>query len=238
MNHISQAIRVLIVEDQEVARLGVSLLLQNCANIQVIAAVASLAEALLMGVHLQPDVILLDLYLQEGLIVQRIPELLALSSQPKILVFTASNQDHPLHLQALQTGASGLVTKSQSLDTLVKAINAVYQGERWLEPEIAAWLIKALRQTESAREAEPVLGSTVDEDSGLPELSCREASVAYLARKGWPAKKIAQHLSISEKTVRNNLTVIYQKFAVSNQVEFCLKTAALDFGTGELPTSE
>jgi DNA-binding NarL/FixJ family response regulator len=209
-------IRLLIVDDHELARVGVSMLLEQQAGIEVIGAVGSFAEALEAAWRLLPDVILLDLHLAEGLIIDRIPELLSHNLSCKVLVLTAAVNTKELHLNALRQGADGILTKCQAIDTVVKAINCVHGGEMWITREMVDSLCQDFRG-----------GQALRVERKQDPLTCRQRAIAVLAAQGMPAKRIASELNISYKTVRNQLVHIYSKLSVSGQLELAVKSSQL-----------
>ncbi len=216
MTAINHDIRLLIVDDHELARVGVSMLLEQQAGIEVIGAVGRFAEALETAKQLKPDVILLDLHLAEGLIIDRIPELIDHNQACKVLVLTASVNTKELHLNALRQGALGILTKCQPIDTVVKAINCVHGGEMWITREMVASMHHDFRSSQALRVQRK-----------QDPLTCRQRAIAVLAAQGMPAKRIASELNISYKTVRNQLVHIYSKLSVSGQLELAVKSAQL-----------
>lgn len=209
-------IRTLIVDDHELSREGISLLLQNQENIVVIGSVSSFGEALDSNRRLILDVILLDLHLPEGLIVERIPELLKVSGAAKVLALTASTTNKELHLNALRYGASGVLTKCQSIGAMVKAIDCVHSGEIWMARGMIPSLLDDVRVSQATCKSE-----------NRNALTSRQRAIAILAAQGMPAKRIAKVLDISDKTVRNQLVFIYSKFGVSGQAELAAKSMQL-----------
>jgi len=209
-------IRLLVVDDHELARMGVAMLLKQHPGMEVIGAVGSFAEAVEMTKQLKPDVILLDLHLADGLVTERIPELIGRGQAAKVLVLTAAVDNQALHLSALRQGAVGVLTKCQPIDTVIKAIACVHGGGMWIAREMLSSLCQEVRsgQTTSAqREQDP--------------LTSRQRAIALLAAQGLPAKRIASELNISNKTVRNQLVHIYSKLSVSGQLELAAKSTQL-----------
>lgn len=209
-------IRLLVVDDHELARMGVAMLLTHQAGMEVVGAAGSFAEAAEMVKQLKPDVILLDLHLAEGLVIDRIPELIGRGPTVKVLILTATVDNQELHLSALRQGAVGILTKCQPIDTLVKAIACVHGGGMWIARDMLALLCHDVRNgqaTVATREQDP--------------LTSRQRAIALLAAQGVPAKRIASELNISYKTVRNQLVHIYSKLSVSGQLELAAKSTQL-----------
>jgi DNA-binding NarL/FixJ family response regulator len=144
--------------------------------------------------------------LKDGETTPRIPELQSASPASKILILTAC-ESRDKHLLALRIGAMGIFTKNQSNSMLLKAIRSVCSGEVWLNRSLAAEMLRDFNKPKTNL------------------LTPRELSIARLAAKGWGAKKISGQLFISEKTVRNQLVIIYSKLGVSSHVELVVRAS-------------
>ncbi len=221
-------IRVLIADEHELIRLGFCTLVESRPGIELIGHTDSFEDLKSQAQKLQPDVILLDFNLSEGNIVNRIPDLLAVCPNGKILVFTAI-EDSELHLLALRLGALGIFAKKLSAETLIKAITCVYGGEVWVNRSTTALLLQNFNEiTVSEYSDAKATGTlTATKSDKLNALTRREADVACLAAQGMSAKNIAKKLFISEKTVRNQLTAIYNKLGVASQLELALQASSL-----------
>ncbi len=218
-------IRILIAESHELIRMGLKALVESSPTLMLVAETHCFKQPMPLIETTRPDVILLDVLLNNGQCLQHIPQLLKAFPKTKILVFTGDLDDN-LHLTAFQSGAMGIVAKHQGAELILKAIHAIHTGEVWFDRQIT----KLLRQAHIVDE--PKSDST-SADAARFCLTNRECSIACLASKGLSAKKIGEHLFISEKTVRNQLTTVYDKLGVVSQVELCLKTS--DTGYCKLP---
>lgn len=227
-------IRMLLVEDEEILRLGVSMLLCHQPKIQLIDSLTSFDEALSICKTQPIDLVLLDLYLETGSVANRIPELLWLKNSPKVLIFTSAKNLSEDHVNGLMNGANGVIMKDQSVDLLIKAIESVHAGEFWINRKIFGQILRSEQiktQHLSVKPNPAVTDAVVQQGQSnthenteiFEKLSSREKSIAVLAIKGMTAKQIADQLGIAEKTVRNNLTGIYVKLSVASQLELCLK---------------
>jgi DNA-binding NarL/FixJ family response regulator len=218
------AIRIVPVDDHELIRVGLRTLFKSEPDLQIIGEASNFNDGLRLAQKLIPDVILLEMKMEEDFVTERIPELLSFHPSCKILVLTAST-DHEMHLLALRLGAVGVFIKSQSNSLLLKAIHSVYRGEVWFDKSLASDLLENFKQnTSSAKRVEPPTENRLTE---------RELDIARLAVRGLPAKKIAAQLFISEKTVRNQLVFIYSKLNVSSQVELVLQAGHLNLLLGD-----
>ncbi|KJV05835.1 hypothetical protein VZ94_15310 [Methylocucumis oryzae] len=222
-------IRVLIADEHELVRLGFCTLVESRPGIELIGHTDSFEDLKSQAQKLQPDVILLDFNLIEGNIVNRIPDLLAVCPNGKILVFTAI-EDSELHLLALRLGALGIFAKKKlSAETLIKAITCVYGGEVWVNRSTTALLLQNFNEITVSEYSDTKAAGTLTatKSDKLNALTKREADVACLAAQGMSAKNIAKKLFISEKTVRNQLTAIYNKLGVASQLELALQASSL-----------
>lgn len=190
-------IRVLVVDDHPVVRLGLGSMLDSQKGISVVGMVASGREALSCLASLRPEVVLMDLRMPEMDGVDAIVALRAADANIKILVLTNYQMDEDI-FNALQAGALGYLVKSAPQEEIVTAIRSVNQGKRCIPPAIAAKL--AERSSHSA-------------------LSVREAEVLQLVARGLTNKQIGTILFISDKTVRNHVISLMDKLEANDRTE-------------------
>jgi DNA-binding NarL/FixJ family response regulator len=220
MTEISQQkIQILVVDSCEIIRIGLRALIADDPLLNIVAEAACLDDAINLAASLQPDVILLDTLLSDNY-GNHIPALKTSAPKTRILVFPW-NKDEVIHLKAFTSLASGVIAKHQSAELLIKAIYAVHAGHLWFDRQLTEllWQTRIDHQTatdESAKTTNPSM------------LSPRELEVALLASQGFSAKKISKQLAISEKTVRNKLTLIYEKLGVVGKIELCMNANKLE----------
>ena len=215
---MSEAIKILIVDDHPIVRDGLVAILGTQADMNVVGQADSGEEALRRFGQLDPDVILLDLEMpgMDGL--QVIKQLRQLQPVVKIVVFTAFDTDERI-LSALQAGAKGYLLKGVPRSELFNAIRVVHQGGSLLQPVVASRLLNQLAGQGAA--AEPAA-----------ELTSREQDVLRLLAQGRQNKEIAAELFITERTVKFHITSILAKLDASNRTEAV--TIALQQGLVEL----
>jgi DNA-binding NarL/FixJ family response regulator len=201
----SNAIRILLVDDHALVRESLRLLIDACPDMCVVGEAGNCAEALRQAGATQPNVIVLDLLLEQEDALEVLPNLLALPTQPKVLILT-SLRDSEAHRAAIRLGASGIVLKQTCGDVFLKAIRCVHGGELWLDRCMTAAMVEELRCSNAAPK------------KPAATLSSREHQIAHLVAQGRSAQQIANQLFISEKTVRNHLTTIYEKLQVSGRL--------------------
>jgi DNA-binding NarL/FixJ family response regulator len=207
----SEKIKILVAIGNEFVRMGLSSSLKGNSSLRIVAETDRFVNTLQLTFQHTPDVLLLDLQLKDGDCLEKVSKLLSLSPTLKILLFT-SNTDVETHVCALHLGVSGVFNNDQSTDLLFKAIHTISESDQlWFDRNIAQ---RVLRQTPHISTPKKSLVDT---------LRARERGIACMSAKGLSAKKIASTLFISEKTVRNQLTIVYEKLGLHGQVELCLQ---------------
>lgn len=202
---------VLVVDDQALFRSGLVQLLAGDPRIEVAGAAADGLEAIALCEQLTPDVVLMDLKMprMDGLEATR--RILAASPYTRVLILTAFESDANL-LSALSAGASGYVLKDAEPEAVVSSILAVRQGEKVMSATVVQ------RMLELARPIEP---AQVRNDG----LSVRELEILRLIAGGSRNAQIASRLEISDKTVRNHVSRLYRKLAISDRTQAVLYAA-------------
>ncbi len=200
-------LRVILVDDHEVVRLGLRTLLEELSWVTVVAEAGSAEEALLAVDRHRPDVVVLDIRMpgESGLIASQ--QITRRWPETKV-IFLTSYADDDLIVRAIQSGASGYVLKQVGNRKLIDALDAVRHGEALLDPVVTQRLITRVRQSETELQA-----------TAFKDLSAREMEVLAQVAQGKSNGQIAVVLSISEKTVRNHVSAILAKLHLSNRVE-------------------
>jgi two-component system invasion response regulator UvrY len=200
-------IRVLLVDDHAVVRMGFRLLLQSQPEITVIAEAESGESACQRYLELNPDVVVMDLAMPGMGGLEALRRIRA--HHPQARVLTLSAQDDPMHARrALREGALGFLSKRSAPETLIDAVSAVASGQRYIDPSLAQKL--ALDEIDGAAK------------SVVERLSEREFEVFIRLARGASVQRIAEDLKLSASTVGTHLYNIKQKLRVSNQSELTL----------------
>jgi two-component system invasion response regulator UvrY len=199
-------IRVMLVDDHAVVRMGFRLLLQGCDDIEVVGECDSGEQALRMIGVGSADVVVMDLSMPGIGGLEAVRRLRARDAQLQILVLSA-HEDTAHPQRALKSGAAGYLCKRSAADALIEAVRAVAAGRRYIDPAIAHKL--ALAQI--GADANPV-----------DALSEREFEVFVQLARGKSVADIATALSLASSTVGTHLYSIKQKLGANNQAELTL----------------
>ena len=208
---MTDAIRILVVEDHNVVRQGLVALLKITPGMAVVAEAADGKQAVKLFLEHRPDITLMDLRLPEMDGVAAIAEIRKAAPTARVIVLTTFDGDENIY-RALQAGAKGYLLKDMFGDELMEAIRRVHSGRTTIPPLVAERL------------AERMAG---------PGLTGREMEVLQLIVKGRSNKQIGNELSISEATVKTHINSILSKLAVSDRTQAA--TSALQRGIVSLP---
>ena len=214
MPNNANMIRVLLVDDHIVMRMGLRMLIESQPGLVVAGEAGEGAKAVALAACEQPDIILLDLDLGTESGLDFLPELLGAAPQARVIVLTGLRNPSEYE-RAVRLGALGLVLKEQAAEVLVQAIERVYAGEVWLDPALVARVLTTKSHAASAPPNNP-------EASKISRLTTREREVVALIVEGLYNKQIAQRLSISETTVSHHLTSIFAKLGLANRFDLVI----------------
>jgi DNA-binding NarL/FixJ family response regulator len=214
---MSEAVRILLVDDHTLFRDGLRALFGSLPDIEVVGEAATGAEAISLAEELQPDVVLMDIQMPDLNGVEATRQIVQTSPHIGVIITTMFEDDDSV-FAAMRAGARGYVLKGADQEELLRAIRAVSRGEALFGPVIAAQL------TSFFNTAGP---KTV---AAFPELTQREREVLELLAQGMSNREIADRLVIAVKTVRNHLSNIFSKMQVADRVEAIIR--ARDAGMG------
>lgn len=209
----TQPIKIMLVDDHRCVLWGLQKLIDSeKPRMQVVGSATNAAEAISLITTISPDVILIDLDLNGESGVTIIPRLIE-NSKAIILALTGT-RDLALHDSAMLAGASGVVEKGESAETLLKAISLVHQGELWIDRTATSRIFNELSRRKAAVSDDPELHK-------ITSLTRKErltvAAIGNDARAS--TRAIAERLCISENTLRNHLSSIYAKLELSTRLE-------------------
>jgi NarL family two-component system response regulator LiaR len=212
MSEHGERIRVLIVDDHQVVRQGLSIFLGLRPEVIVVGEAANGRVAVEMAGTLKPDVVLMDLVMPEldGIAATR--EIKARHPQTHVIALTSFTEDDKV-IPAIQAGAASYLLKDVTPDALVEAILAVQRGEARLHPDIARKLMERV-----------ALGSALPSQAAAPPegLTTRELEVIRLVARGRSNQGIAQELVISKKTVKTHVSNILSKLNLDDRTQLAI----------------
>jgi DNA-binding NarL/FixJ family response regulator len=195
-------IRVLIVEDHRMFSQALSAALDEADDIAVTSAVSTAADGLQAAEETNPDVVLMDYRLPDGNGVEAARRIKAITPAARIVMLTASSDDNVLR-QAIEAGCSGYLTKDHTIEELILAVRAAYNGEAVISPALLSRLV--------AREADRARPGS--------DLTAREAEVLRLLAQGRSNPQIASALDIRLATVRNHVQSVIEKLHAHSKLE-------------------
>ena len=201
-------ITILIVDDHEVVRAGLRVLLGGIEGMEIVGEAGGVAEAVSEAARLAPEVVLMDLRLPDGSGLDACREILSAAPKTRIL-FLTSYSDEQAVMSTVLAGAAGYVLKDIGSNALVGAIRDASAGRPILDPRIAEPVIGRVRRAEA--------------------LTGQERRVLELVVQGRTNKEIAATLALSDKTVKNYLSNAFQKLGIQRRGE-----AAALLGTGRI----
>ena len=201
-------VRVLICDDQTVVREGLAAILGTDPEIQVVGLASHGAEALDLVPQTEPDVVLMDLQMPVMNGVQATQRLRRAYPDIHVLVLTTYAEDQWV-LDAVRAGATGYLLKDTRRDELLDAIKGTVEGRSYLDPAVAGTVLQAATSPPPARQAEPLLDPFTE----------REQEILRLLVQGQNNPEIARRLHLAKGTVRNYVSVIFQKLGVSDRTQ-------------------
>jgi two-component system response regulator DevR len=198
-------LRLLLVDDSEVVRMGLRALLGTDPTIEIVGEAGTVALGVQSCLRTRPDVALLDIRLPDGTGFDACRQILKSLPATRILVLT-SVADDKLVEEAIRSGAHGYLLKEIDGRGLVQAIHDVAEGKSILDPAVTARIMQIVRS-----------GGT--NENALSSLSPQERRVLALIADGLTNKEVAAQLNLSDKTVKNYLSTVFEKLHVSRRAE-------------------
>ncbi|HET7375678.1 MAG TPA: response regulator transcription factor [Anaerolineae bacterium] len=207
MSALKKHLRIIIVDDHEVVRLGLRALLDRHPDFSVVDEAGSAKEAVQKVLQHRPEIVVMDIRLPGGNGIEACREIVAQSPETKVIMLTSFAEDDML-FESIAAGAVGYVLKQIGGDDLVRAIEAVGRGEALLDPILTQRVFARVREAQRK-----------DEQSAFSQLTDQEMRVVRLVSEGKTNREIAQALFLGEGTVRNYVSSILSKLQLTNRAE-------------------
>jgi DNA-binding NarL/FixJ family response regulator len=224
-----KTIALMLVDDHDVVRTGLRSFLEAQPDLAVVAEARSGAEAVERALEVKPDIVLMDITMpgMDGLEATR--RLKSLSPETLVLALTV-HADKQYFMEMLSAGASGYLTKQSAADELVEAIHAVAEGNVYLQPALARWLLEDYHRLAESAPAAAAAARETGKFVGLEVLSARERQVLELVGQGLTNQAIGARLGLSPKTVARHRERIMNKLNLHSRtalVKFALRTGLI-----------
>ena len=200
-------IRILIADDHEVVRIGLSALLDRQPGFRVVGQAESGREAIRLARQLRPDVVVLDIRMPDGSGTDACRAITAETPGTPVVMLTSYADEEAL-FDAISAGASGYVLKRIGSDELVNAIRTVAAGHSMLDPAVTAAVLGRLRRAAHA-----------EESGAFGELTEQERRVLAHIAQGESNRQIAEAMQLAEKTVRNYVSNVLAKLELASRAQ-------------------
>lgn len=197
-------IRILLVDDHEMVRIGVSAYLQTQADMEVVGEATNGREAIDKALELRPDIILMDMVMPEMNGAEATEAIIEQWPEAKIVIVTSFLDDDKVY-PALEAGAISYILKTSNAKRIAEAIRETFQGQTVLEPEVTNKMMQRMRSG----------NDTLPHD----ELTERELEVLLLIAKGKSNQEIADALFIAVKTVKTHVSNLLSKLEVQDRTQ-------------------
>jgi DNA-binding NarL/FixJ family response regulator len=200
-------IRILLVDDHRLFRLGVRKMLQDASNTEIVGEAASGEEAVAACLQYQPNVVLMDICMPGIGGLEATRRITRREGAPRVVMVSA-HEDNPFPVQALKAGASGYLSKGVAADELIVAVRKVFLGKRYLSADVAQQLAVTAFEGET--------------EGPFEQLSSREMQIMLMVVNCHRVNEISSNLHLSPKTVNSYRYRIFEKLNVKSDVELAL----------------
>ncbi|MGC9333100.1 MAG: response regulator [Anaerolineae bacterium] len=200
-------LRILLVDDHEVVRVGVRALIDRQAGMEVVGEAGTVREAINQAEQLAPDVVVLDIRLPGGDGLEACRQIKARRPDTRVIILTSFPDDEVL-FDAIAAGADGYVLKQIGSDDLIQALESVGQGQNLLDPSLTNRLFAKVREARRYERAH-----------AFADLTAQELQILALVAEGQTNREIGAELQLSEKTVRNYVSIILSKLNLTSRAQ-------------------
>ncbi len=203
----ARSIRVLIIDDSPIIRLGLRSALEDYADIAIVGEAGTAADGVAAVALHKPDVVLLDLHLPDKSGIQACRDLLKVRPQTQVLILTSNSNERNVQ-EAMMAGAHGYLLKDNDGATLAASLRTVADGHSVLDPMMAGQVLNLVKRRTGLSAAEK-----------LNQLSFQERRVVALLADGLTNKQIGDQMDLTEKTVKNYLATIFTKLNIERRTQ-------------------
>jgi len=200
-------LRILLVDDHEVVRLGVRTLIERQPGMEVVGEATTVREAISEAEQLVPDVVVLDIRLPGGDGLDACRQIKAQRPETRVIILTSFPDDEVLY-DAIAAGADGYVLKQIGSDDLIHALERVGQGQSLLDPSLTARVFAKVREARQQERAH-----------AFADLTEQEMQILAHVVEGETNREIGSALQLSEKTVRNYISIILGKLNLASRAQ-------------------
>lgn len=200
-----ETIRLLLVDDHEVVRIGLRTLLDRTGIIEVVGEAGTAAEGVAETIRLKPDVVLMDVRLPDGTGIDACRDIRTASPDTRVIFLTSFADDDAV-VAAIFGGAEGYLLKEIASETLIRSIQSVARGQSILDPAVTQPVLARMRAA-----------STQTAEGHADPITPQEQRVLALVADGKTNKEIAAALGLSDKTVKNYLSHVYKKLQLTRR---------------------
>ena len=208
------AIRVLLVDDQQIVRQGLAMILRYAPGIEVVGEASNGREAITAARELEPQVVLMDLKMPHLGGIPATRQICAEHPDMHVIILTTYDTDN-LVFEGIKAGARGYLLKDATSETLVAAVRGVMKGESQLDPGVARKVLGEFQRLSAQPPSPP--GQIDRDDLVLEPLTPREEDVLSLLVEGLSNKEIANQLHLSEGSVKNYVSAIIAKLQANDR---------------------
>lgn len=200
-------LRVLLVDDHEVVRVGLRALIERQADIRVVGEAGTVREAVSQAKRLAPDVVVLDIRLPGGSGLDACRQIKAERPDTRIIILTSFPDDEVL-FDAIAAGADGYILKQIGSDDLIQALERIGRGESLLDPALTAQVFARMREVRRQERAH-----------AFADLNAREMQILARIAEGQTNREIGSAIHLSEKTVRNYVSNVLGKLSLTSRAQ-------------------
>ncbi|MCL7454747.1 MAG: response regulator transcription factor [Anaerolineae bacterium] len=201
------SLRILLVDDHEVVRVGVRALIDRQPGMEVVAEAGTIREAISQAEQLLPDVVVLDIRMPGGSGLEACRQIKAQRPETRVIILTSFPDDEVL-FDAIAAGADGYVLKQIGSDDLIHALECVGQGQNLLDPSLTDRLFAKVREARRQERAH-----------AFADLTRQELNILALVAEGRTNREIGAEVQLSEKTVRNYVSIILGKLNLASRAQ-------------------